>query len=145
MRGSAEYKRQLVGALVKRATEAALERAEGDSGGQPHLCLTSRKKFPSRSASTASAFACSRTSVFACGISPKDLELTARISDATRPIAAHHGADEWRSGESCTVFAVQADAREITTVEGLEETANFIRSKAFGDCYGLQCGYCTLA
>jgi len=29
MRGSAEYKRQLVGALVKRATEAALERARG--------------------------------------------------------------------------------------------------------------------
>jgi carbon-monoxide dehydrogenase medium subunit len=37
MRGSAEYKRQLVGALVKRATEAALRRAQGQQVEVSHI------------------------------------------------------------------------------------------------------------
>jgi carbon-monoxide dehydrogenase small subunit len=46
--------------------------------------------------------------------------------------------------KSCTVFAVQADGAEITTVEGLEKDGQLHPiQKAFGDCYGLQCGYCT--
>jgi carbon-monoxide dehydrogenase small subunit len=48
------------------------------------------------------------------------------------------------SVKSCTVFAVQADGAEITTVEGLEKDGQLGPiQKAFGDCYGLQCGYCT--
>ena len=46
--------------------------------------------------------------------------------------------------KSCTTFAVQADGAEITTVEGLEKDGNLHPiQKAFGDSYGLQCGYCT--
>ena len=46
--------------------------------------------------------------------------------------------------KSCTVFAVQADGAEITTVEGLAKNDQLHPiQKAFGDCYGLQCGYCT--
>lgn len=46
--------------------------------------------------------------------------------------------------KSCTAFAVQADGAEITTVEGLEKDGNLHPiQKAFGDSYGLQCGYCT--
>ncbi len=46
--------------------------------------------------------------------------------------------------KSCTVFAVQADGAEITTVEGLERDGELHPiQKAFGDCHGLQCGYCT--
>lgn len=46
--------------------------------------------------------------------------------------------------KSCTVFAVQADGAEIKTVEGLANDGNLHPiQKAFGDCYGLQCGYCT--
>jgi carbon-monoxide dehydrogenase small subunit len=46
--------------------------------------------------------------------------------------------------KSCTVFAVQADGAEITTVEGLEKDGQLHPiQKAFGDAYGLQCGYCT--
>src|SRR6202166_3955331 len=46
--------------------------------------------------------------------------------------------------KSCTIFAVQADGAEITTVEGLEKDGQLHPiQKAFGDCYGLQCGYCT--
>jgi aerobic carbon-monoxide dehydrogenase small subunit len=46
--------------------------------------------------------------------------------------------------KSCTVLAVQADGAEITTVEGLERNGELHPiQKAFGDAYGLQCGYCT--
>ncbi len=46
--------------------------------------------------------------------------------------------------KSCTMFAVQADGAEILTVEGLEKDGTLHPiQKAFGDSYGLQCGYCT--
>ncbi len=46
--------------------------------------------------------------------------------------------------KSCTMFAVQADGADILTVEGLEKDGELHPiQKAFGDCYGLQCGYCT--
>ena len=46
--------------------------------------------------------------------------------------------------KSCTMFAVQADGAEILTVEGLEKNGQLHPiQKAFGDSYGLQCGYCT--
>jgi len=46
--------------------------------------------------------------------------------------------------KSCTMFAVQADGAEITTVEGLARNDELHPiQKAFADCYGLQCGYCT--
>ena len=46
--------------------------------------------------------------------------------------------------KSCTVLAVQADGTQITTVEGLEKNGQLHPiQKAFGDSYGLQCGYCT--
>ncbi|HEY6303617.1 MAG TPA: (2Fe-2S)-binding protein [Terriglobales bacterium] len=48
------------------------------------------------------------------------------------------------TAKSCTMFAFQADGGEILTVEGLEKN-NEIHplQKAFGESYGLQCGYCT--
>jgi aerobic carbon-monoxide dehydrogenase small subunit len=46
--------------------------------------------------------------------------------------------------KSCTVLAVQADGAEIATVEGLEHNQQLHPiQKAFGDAFGLQCGYCT--
>ena len=46
--------------------------------------------------------------------------------------------------KSCTMFAVQADGAEILTVEGLVRNGDLHPlQKAFGDSYGLQCGYCT--
>src|SRR5438105_13382727 len=48
------------------------------------------------------------------------------------------------SVKSCTMFAVQADGAEILTVEGLATDGKLHPiQKAFGDSYGLQCGYCT--
>jgi carbon-monoxide dehydrogenase small subunit len=46
--------------------------------------------------------------------------------------------------KSCTVFAVQADGAEITTVEGLERDGTLHPlQQAFIEKHGLQCGYCT--
>jgi len=46
--------------------------------------------------------------------------------------------------KSCTVFAVQADGHEVTTVEGLA-TAEGLHpiQEAFREEHGLQCGFCT--
>lgn len=49
-----------------------------------------------------------------------------------------------RSVKSCTVFAVQANGTEITTVEGLAKNNNLHAiQQAFWDEHGLQCGFCT--
>ena len=46
--------------------------------------------------------------------------------------------------KSCTVFAVQAEGHDVTTVEGLE-TADGLHpiQQAFHEEHGLQCGFCT--
>ncbi len=46
--------------------------------------------------------------------------------------------------KSCTMFAVQADGAEITTVEGLATNGDLHPlQQAFVNDHGLQCGYCT--
>lgn len=46
--------------------------------------------------------------------------------------------------KSCTMFAVQADGAEITTVEGLAANGQLHPlQQAFVNDHGLQCGYCT--
>ena len=46
--------------------------------------------------------------------------------------------------KSCLLFAVQANGREITTVEGLATDGNLHPvQEAFVQRYGLQCGFCT--
>jgi aerobic carbon-monoxide dehydrogenase small subunit len=48
------------------------------------------------------------------------------------------------SVKSCSVFAVQADGRDITTVEGLGAGgAPHPLQQAFHEEHALQCGYCT--
>ena len=48
---------------------------------------------------------------------------------------------------SCLIFAVQADGREIVTVEGLTADAGsdglHPLQRAFRDAHALQCGFCT--
>ena len=49
-----------------------------------------------------------------------------------------------RPVKSCTVFAVQANGREIMTVEGLEQNGKLHPlQEGFVAEHGLQCGYCT--
>jgi aerobic-type carbon monoxide dehydrogenase small subunit (CoxS/CutS family) len=46
---------------------------------------------------------------------------------------------------SCLLFAVQADGRDITTVEGLTGAPGQLNAlqAAFHETHGLQCGFCT--
>jgi carbon-monoxide dehydrogenase small subunit len=49
-----------------------------------------------------------------------------------------------RAVKSCTMFAAQADGRDILTVEGLERDGKLHPlQEGFFQEHGLQCGYCT--
>ena len=49
-----------------------------------------------------------------------------------------------RTAKSCTMFAVQADGAEITTIEGIGSDEQLHpMQEAFWEEHGLQCGYCT--
>jgi carbon-monoxide dehydrogenase small subunit len=49
------------------------------------------------------------------------------------------------SARSCLTFAVQANGREVSTVEGLAAPDGELNvlQQAFRDNHGLQCGFCT--
>jgi len=49
------------------------------------------------------------------------------------------------SVKSCTVFAVQADGAEITTIEGIANADGTLSAlqEGFRQMHGLQCGFCT--
>ncbi len=50
-----------------------------------------------------------------------------------------------RSVKSCSVLAVQVDGHTVTTIQGLavEDGEWHPVQKAFKECHGLQCGFCT--
>ncbi len=49
-----------------------------------------------------------------------------------------------KSVKSCTMFAVQANGSEVTTIEGLAENGSVHPVQAaFKEKHGLQCGFCT--
>jgi aerobic carbon-monoxide dehydrogenase small subunit len=46
--------------------------------------------------------------------------------------------------KSCTLFAIQAEGRKVTSIEGLAQDGKLHpMQQAFWDCHGLQCGFCT--
>ena len=49
-----------------------------------------------------------------------------------------------RSVKSCTLLAVQADGREVTTIEGIARNGDLHPlQRAFHEHHALQCGFCT--
>ena len=49
-----------------------------------------------------------------------------------------------RAVKSCTLLALQAEGREVTTIEGLARDGELHPiQRAFVDHHGLQCGFCT--
>ena len=49
-----------------------------------------------------------------------------------------------RSAKSCSLLAVQVDGKAVTTIQGLAGEGEWHPvQKAFKECHGLQCGYCT--
>jgi aerobic carbon-monoxide dehydrogenase small subunit len=77
------------------------------------------------------------------------------LRDVLRLTGTHIGCDTSHCGactvhldgkaiKSCSLFAVQADGREIATVEGLEQDgALHPIQDGFWQEHGLQCGFCT--
>ncbi len=77
------------------------------------------------------------------------------IRDVLRLTGTHIGCDtsscgactilvDGKATKSCAMFAVQADGREIMTVEGLEQNGNLHPlQEGFHQEHALQCGYCT--
>jgi len=49
------------------------------------------------------------------------------------------------SVKSCTVFAIQADGAELTTIEGMANADGTLSAlqEGFRQMHGLQCGFCT--
>jgi len=47
--------------------------------------------------------------------------------------------------KSCTMFAIEADGAEVTTIEGMANPDGSLSviQQAFQDHHGLQCGFCT--
>ena len=77
------------------------------------------------------------------------------LRDGLRLTGTHIGCDTTHCGactvlldgkpvKSCTLFAVQADGRSVSTVEGLELGSELHAvQKAFKEEHALQCGFCT--
>jgi aerobic carbon-monoxide dehydrogenase small subunit len=77
------------------------------------------------------------------------------IREVLRLTGTHVGCDTTNCGactvlldgrpvKSCTVFTVQADGREIRTVEGVAENGKLHPlQEGFKEEHGLQCGFCT--
>jgi aerobic carbon-monoxide dehydrogenase small subunit len=77
------------------------------------------------------------------------------LRDVLRLTGTHIGCDTTHCGactvlldgepvKSCTVLAVQADGRELTTVEGLEQSGKLHPvQEGFTQKHALQCGFCT--
>jgi len=77
------------------------------------------------------------------------------LRDVLRLTGTHIGCDTTHCGactvlldgtpvKSCTVLAVQADGRDVTTVEGLAKDGGLHAiQQGFWEMHGLQCGYCT--
>lgn len=87
-------------------------------------------------------------------IEPRTL-LVDFIRENLRLTGTHVGCDTSQCGactihmdgiavKSCAVLAVQADGRDIRTVEGVAEGDTLhLMQQAFNDHHGLQCGFCT--
>ena len=86
---------------------------------------------------------------------PARLLLVHFLREDLRLTGTHIGCDTTHCGactvlldgtpvKSCTLLAVQADGRQVTTVEGLEKDGKLHPvQEGFWEKHGLQCGYCT--
>src|SRR5215813_7783022 len=86
---------------------------------------------------------------------PARLLLVHFLRERLRLTGTHIGCDTTHCGactvlldgvpvKSCTVLAVQADGRQVTTVEGLEKNGKLHPiQEGFWEKHGLQCGFCT--
>jgi carbon-monoxide dehydrogenase small subunit len=87
-------------------------------------------------------------------VEPRTL-LVELLRDGLRLTGTHVGCDtsqcgactvhvDGRSVKSCTMLALEADGREVTTIEGVAKDGELHPMQAaFQQNHGLQCGFCT--
>ncbi len=87
-------------------------------------------------------------------IDPRTL-LVQLIRDPLHLTGTHVGCDtaqcgcctvhlDGRAVKSCSILAVQAQGKQVTTIEGIAQGEELHPvQQAFRECHGLQCGYCT--
>ncbi|KZL05410.1 Carbon monoxide dehydrogenase small chain [Pseudovibrio axinellae] len=88
-------------------------------------------------------------------VNPRDL-LIHTLRETLGLTGAHIGCDtshcgactidiDGQSSKSCTMFAVQANGSNITTIEGMAgaDGTLHVLQEAFREMHGLQCGFCT--
>ena len=88
-------------------------------------------------------------------VEPRTL-LVQLLRDTLRLTGTHVGCDTGQCGactvhldgqavKSCTILAVQAHGREVTTIEGISAASGELHpmQAAFKEHHGLQCGFCT--
>jgi carbon-monoxide dehydrogenase small subunit len=74
----------------------------------------------------------------------EDLKLTGtHIGCDTSSCGACTVLMDGKSVKSCTILAVQANGKEISTVEGLGKDGLHPLQEGFKENHGLQCGFCT--
>lgn len=86
---------------------------------------------------------------------PSEMLLVEFLRNEMRLTGSHVGCDTTQCGactvlrdgdaiKSCTLFAAQCEGASITTIEGATATPpGRAVVKAFHECHGLQCGFCT--
>jgi len=165
LHASAEYRRRAVTSLAIRAVNEAAENAKNAVGWATAPDETSPRGQDRLSAvahADGDANAILPTLRVNGQSHPIDVEPRTTLLDCLRDelglVGAHAGCEHGVCGactvlvdgvavRSCLIFAVQADGRAITTIEGVTPAPGelSVLQDAFCETHGLQCGYCTPA
>jgi carbon-monoxide dehydrogenase medium subunit len=164
LHASAEYRRRVVTSLAIRAVNEAAENAK--SVGWATAPADASPRGQNRVGAVAHAEAHENAILPTLQVNgqtyPIDVEPRMTLLDCLRDklglVGAHAGCEHGVCGactvlvdgvavRSCLMFAVQADGRAITTIEGLTPAPGelSVLQDAFCETHGLQCGYCTPA
>lgn len=87
---------------------------------------------------------------------PDNTLMTGFLRDVLKLTGTHVGCDTSQCGacvihldgapvKACSIFALECDGAEITTIEGMADPDGTLHpvQQAFRDYHGLQCGFCT--
>jgi carbon-monoxide dehydrogenase medium subunit len=163
LHASAEYRRRVARSLAIRTVTEAAENATAAPVGWVERSETHHEKRHNEAHGDMIGFADAQPILRVNGEThPIDVEPRMTLLDCLRDklglAGAHAGCEHGVCGactvlidgvavRSCLLFAVQADGRAITTIEGLTPAPGelSVLQDAFCETHGLQCGYCTPA
>jgi xanthine dehydrogenase iron-sulfur cluster and FAD-binding subunit A len=163
LHASAEYRRRAVTSLAIRAVNEAAENAKNAVGWAPdETSPRGQDRLGAVAHADDDANAIWPTLRVNGQSHPIDVEPRTTLLDCLRDelglVGAHAGCEHGVCGactvlvdgvavRSCLIFAVQADGRAITTIEGVTPAPGelSVLQDAFCETHGLQCGYCTPA